>query len=163
MTRVALALGSNLGDRLGNLRKALRMLKLNGIEIVKSSDIFETKPVGPQDQGRFLNACIIINSNLSPHSLLALLKEIEHKIGRKKREKWGPREIDLDILLYGDKIISEKDLIIPHPEFPERAFVLLPLEQIASGWVHPINGKSIRELKDQLKDMDQTMLRISHL
>lgn len=163
MTRVAIALGSNLGDRLGNLRKALRLLKLKGINITGRSDIFETHPLGPQDQNRFLNACVIIDSQLSPQSLLIQLKDIEKQIGRIHRGKWGPREIDLDILLYENYVIDGSDLTIPHPEFHKRSFVLIPLEQLTPDWIHPVIGITIRDLKERLQDMDQTMVRIVRL
>jgi len=163
LTRVAIALGSNLGDRLGNLRKAVRLLKLKGINITGRSDIFETHPLGPQDQNRFLNACVIIDSQLSPQSLLIQLKDIEKQIGRVHRGKWGPREIDLDILLYDNDVIDESDLIIPHPEFHKRSFVLIPLEQLTPDWIHPVMGRTIRDLKEKLQDMDQTMVRIVQL
>lgn len=163
MTLVAIALGSNMGDRLGNMRKALRLMKIRGIEIVQKSDIYETAPMGPQDQNRFLNACVIVRTTLSPEELLFILKSIEQAVGRIEREKWGPREIDLDIILYEDRIVNREDLVIPHSEFRKRPFVLFPLSMIASDWIDPVTGSTIERLQDSAPSSDRTMIRISGL
>lgn len=163
MTLVAIAMGSNIGDRLGNMRKALRLMKIREIEVIQKSDVYETAPVGPQDQNRFLNACIIVRTTLSPEELLFLLKNIEQAVGRIEREKWGPREIDLDIILYEDRIVNGEDLVIPHAEFRERPFVLFPLSMIASDWIDPVTGSTIETLRDNAPSSDRTMIRISRL
>lgn len=146
MSFAAIGLGSNVGDRLGALRRALSLMKRKGIEIIKKSDVFETPPVGLTDQPRFLNACVLVKTSMGPQLLLAQLKEIEVAVGRQDRGQWGPREIDLDILYIDDLAIRDGGLEIPHPRMHERAFVLLPLSQIAPHWRHPILGKTVEEL-----------------
>lgn len=146
MRIAAIGLGSNVGDRLGALRRALSLLKTKGIETLKKSDVFETPPVGLTEQPKFLNACVLIKTSMDPQLLLAQLKEIEAAIGRQDRGQWGPREIDLDILYIDDLAIRDGGLEIPHPRMHERAFVLLPLSQIAPHWRHPILGKTVEEL-----------------
>ena len=128
--KVYLGLGSNLGDREGNLLQACELLGC-----LEKSKIHETEPFGVLDQPKFLNMVCEIETELSPRELLLFVKNIEKKLGRKKREKWGPREIDIDILFYGDQIIDEPDLKIPHPGIKERDFVLKPLKEIAPGLV----------------------------
>ena len=126
-----LAVGSNLGNRRKNIKKALDYLaKTKGIKIEKASRIYETKAIGGVAQGKFLNAAIKIKTSLTPQLLLKTVKNIEKDLGRKKTVRWGPREIDLDILLYADKIIKRKNLIIPHPRMFEREFVIKPLSEI---------------------------------
>jgi len=134
-----------------------------GIEIIDRSDVFETCPVGPVDQNRFLNACVLCKILMSPYELLAELKNIEKSLGRRKGKKWGPREIDLDILLYEDKILNSDVLTIPHPELHKRDFVLSPLAQIAPNWIHPVMKTKISDLKGNLRDVDPTILRITKL
>ena len=126
-----LGVGSNLGNRRKNIKKALDYLaKTKGIKIEKASRIYETKAVGGVPQGKFLNAAIKIKTSLTPQLLLETLKKIEKDLGRKNTVRWGPREIDLDILLYGNKVIKIKNLVIPHPRMFEREFVLKPLREI---------------------------------
>ncbi len=126
-----LGIGSNLGNRKKNIKKALDYLsKAMGIKIEKVSRIYETKPVGGVRQSKFLNAAIKIKTLLTPHVLLGTLKKIEKNLGRKKAVRYGPREIDLDILLYGNKAVRRKNLIIPHPRMFKREFVLKPLMEI---------------------------------
>ena len=126
-----LGVGSNLGNRRKNIKKALDYLvKTKGIKIEKSSRIYETKAVGGVPQGKFLNAAIKIKTSLTPQLLLEVLKKIEKDLGRKNTVRWGAREIDLDILLYGNKVIKIKNLVIPHPRMFEREFVLKPLREI---------------------------------
>lgn len=146
MRVAAIGLGSNVGDRLGALRRALSLLKRKGVEILRKSDVFETPPVGLTEQPRFLNACVLVKTSMDPQLLLAQLKEIEVAVGRQDRGPWGPREIDLDILYIDDLAIRDGELEIPHPRMHERAFVLLPLSQIAPHWRHPILGKTVEEL-----------------
>jgi 2-amino-4-hydroxy-6-hydroxymethyldihydropteridine diphosphokinase len=126
-----LGVGSNLGNRRKNIKKALDYLsKTKGIKIEKSSRIYETEPVGGPPQGKFLNAAIKIKTSLSPAILLKALKKIEKDLGRKKTVRFGPRQIDLDILFYANKIIKTRNLVIPHPRMFEREFVLKPLREI---------------------------------
>lgn len=126
-----LGLGSNLGNRRENIKKALYCLsKTKGMKIERASRIYETDPVGGPPQNKFLNAAVKIKTSLSPRLLLRTIKRIEKDLGRKKRARNAPREIDLDILLYADKIIKIKGLVIPHPRMFEREFVLKPLREI---------------------------------
>ena len=126
-----LGVGSNLGNRRKNIKKALDYLaKTKGIKIKNISRIYETEAIGGPAQTKFLNSAVKIDTSLTPQLLLKAVKKIEKDLGRKKTVHWGPREIDLDILLYGDKIIKRKDLIIPHPRMFEREFVLKPLREI---------------------------------
>lgn len=132
MTRVCLALGSNLGDRLANLRAAIASLDERGIAVTARSSAWETPPV-PAGQPPFLNAAVAAETALDPPSLLRELKAIEHALGRRPGPHWGSRPIDLDILFYGDVRIETPELTIPHPRIAERAFVLAPLSDITSG------------------------------
>lgn len=126
-----LGIGSNLGNRRANIKKALDYLaKTKGIKIETTSRIYETEPQGGPAQNRFLNAAIKIKTSFTPQLLLKALKKIEKDLGRRKTVRWGAREIDLDILLYADKIVKTKNLVIPHPRMFEREFVLKPLREI---------------------------------
>lgn len=146
MTRAAISLGSNLGDRLGTMRQAVMFLEERGLHIGYSSDVFETPPWGIETQPRFLNACVLAETEMTPRELLELLLNIENVLGRVRRFRWGPREIDLDLIFFGDRVMNEKDLILPHPQMHRRAFVLLPLAQIDPDWRHPVLGKSVKEM-----------------
>jgi 2-amino-4-hydroxy-6-hydroxymethyldihydropteridine diphosphokinase len=141
-----IGLGANLGDREANIRQALSELARSGCRPTKVSSIYETAPVGFSDQPDFLNAVAEIETDLGPRELLAVLDEIEQRIGREETFKWGPRIIDLDILLYGDLRLSEDNLKIPHPEIQQRAFVLTPLAEIAPEARHPVSGLTAREM-----------------
>ncbi len=145
-TRIFLSLGSNLGNRKINLSKALRFIEEKDIRIKKVSSIYKTPPWGKKDQPEFLNQVIEAETEVSPKKLLNTCKEIEKKMGRKKGERWGPRIIDIDILFYGEKIIKEENLTIPHPLITERAFVLLPLYEIAPDFIHPVRKEKIKAL-----------------
>ena len=124
-----LGIGSNLGDRRKNIRLALEKIsRLKDTKIIRVSKIAETVPLGgPSGQGKFLNAVLKINTNLTPLKLLKQLQKIENELGRRRTVRWGPRTIDLDILLFGDKVIEGKELKIPHPRLMQRDFVLKPL------------------------------------
>ena len=145
MATVYLCLGSNLGERDRNLTQALTLLSQK-IRLEKLSSIYETEPIGYKEQPFFLNIVCQISTDLSPEELLNLAKTIENKMGRVPSFPNAPRLIDIDILLYDNQIIRTHDLIIPHADMANRAFVLIPLVEIASGLVHPQEGKSIADL-----------------
>jgi 2-amino-4-hydroxy-6-hydroxymethyldihydropteridine diphosphokinase len=151
---VYLGIGSNLGDRAENIRKALSVLgETDGITLRTVSSCYETEPVGPvTGQEDFYNVAAQIETTLSPRELLARANSVEQHLGRVRGERWGPRTIDIDILLWEDKIVEEGELTIPHPEMERRAFVLTPLAEIAPGAIHPTARKSIAELASQLDD-----------
>ncbi len=142
MVWVAFGLGANLGDRAGALRSAA--VELAGkVEITAVSSVYETAPYGHRDQPAFLNCCVVGETTTSARSLLALIAAIEAHLGRKPRARWGPREIDIDLLLYGDEIVSEPDLAVPHPGLLDRAFVLVPLAEIAPTRIVPGRGLTV--------------------
>ncbi len=130
MTRVWLALGSNLGDRAGYLEAARAALPKAGILVVRASRVDETEPIGIRDQPQFLNQVLEVEASLEPRPLLDALKRIEHELGRTARERWGPREIDIDILRYDGRVVDEPGLHIPHPELQHRPFLLDLLRDI---------------------------------
>jgi 2-amino-4-hydroxy-6-hydroxymethyldihydropteridine diphosphokinase len=131
MERIFLGLGSNIGDRTANINRAGRLLgEVPGVRVVRMSSLVETKPVGYEDQPDFINGVIEIKATLSPRRLLNEIKRIEREMGRIETFRFGPRCIDIDILLFGDRVVDEPDLIIPHPRMHERDFVLVPLAQI---------------------------------
>jgi 2-amino-4-hydroxy-6-hydroxymethyldihydropteridine diphosphokinase len=143
-------LGSNLGDRLGNLGTAVSQLAREpGLVLRKVSLAYESEPVGPP-QPRYLNAVAQIGTLLSPRATLQRLQSVEDAMGRVRREHWGSREIDLDLLLYADRVLRETGLLIPHPLLAERAFVLAPLAEIAPEVVHPIRRLTARQLLEAL-------------
>lgn len=143
-----LGLGSNLGDRPANLQEALRRLAQHPeIEVIKTSSFYETDPVGPQDQPDFLNQVAEIHVTCSARELLGILQNIESQMERIRTRRWGPRNIDMDILLYGHEQIVESDLKIPHPQMLARQFVLIPLAEIAPDLVLP-DGRTATEAAD---------------
>lgn len=146
-----IGIGSNMGDSLGNCRQAIQAIGAKkGNRIVACSSFYLTEPVGRKDQNWFVNAVIAVRTNFSPHQLLEFLMNVEKNMGRERRERWGPRIVDLDILFYENLICQENNLQIPHPEIAKRRFVLLPLKDIAPHLIHPILGKTVSNLLDEL-------------
>jgi len=134
-------LGSNVGDRVGVLARAAACLAARGdIVLRRMSGFYVTRPWGIEDQADFVNAAAEIETHLSARELLERAKEIERSLGRRPGPRWGPREIDIDILLYGDEVVKDGDLVIPHPHLCERLFVLVPLREVAPDLVHPETG-----------------------
>jgi 2-amino-4-hydroxy-6-hydroxymethyldihydropteridine diphosphokinase len=149
LSKAYLSLGSNLGDRPANLRAAVESLrKLGAVSAVSS--LYETEPLGFTDQPWFLNCAVILQTQLSPEHLLTEILDIERGLGRVRAEPKGPRTIDIDILLFGDRQIDSENLSIPHPALQARRFVLEPLAEIAPHAVHPILRKTISQLKSEL-------------
>ena len=142
---VYLALGSNLGDRLANLKQAIDALTPQ-MEVKAKSSVYETPPWGFEDQPKFLNQVVKAKTYLDPQPLLKHLKRLEVALGRQASFPNGPRLIDMDILFYDDLILNTSSLIIPHPRLHERGFVLLPLMELSPDLVHPLNKKSVREM-----------------
>jgi len=145
MSTVYLGLGSNVGDKEENIQRAVELIK-EKCEVSKQSSLYETEPVGYDNQDWFLNSAMKVKTILAPKELLAFLQSIEQIGGRVKTFKNGPRVIDLDILFYDNQIIKENDLIVPHPRLHERLFVLEPLYEICPDYIHPIFKKSVKEL-----------------
>jgi|MudIll2142460700_1097286.scaffolds.fasta_scaffold196066_3 2-amino-4-hydroxy-6-hydroxymethyldihydropteridine diphosphokinase len=151
MSKAAIALGSNVGDRFFFLKKAVGSIKALG-KVTAISPIYETSPYGFTEQPDFLNAVILLNTRLSAEALLSELKKIEKEVGRMERIRWGPREIDLDIILYDELEIDTADLTVPHPDFQNRIFVLRPLLDIAPDLMNPRSGQTIREILTNCQD-----------
>ena len=150
MSFIHLALGTNLGDRMQNLRRAVAALPPD-VRVTALSSVYETPPWGYTDQPAFLNMALEGKTELDPLALLAFLKKLETELGREKTFRNGPRLIDMDILLYDDLVFDQNDLIIPHPRLHERAFVLVPLNDIAPDLIHLVLKRTVRDL---LKEVD---------
>ena len=146
---VYLSLGSNLGDREAHLRNAIARLQTRGC-VISISSLYETEPVEFSDQGWFLNCAVALETTETPQQLMATILNIERELGRQRTQKKGPRIIDIDILLFSDKIIESSQLTVPHPAMHQRRFVLQPLADIAPEAWHPQLKKTIRELRDAL-------------
>ncbi|EKU46172.1 2-amino-4-hydroxy-6-hydroxymethyldihydropteridine diphosphokinase [Staphylococcus massiliensis] len=156
MKEAYLGLGSNIGDRTVELKEAIRLLNLNdNIKVVASSPIYETKPVGYTEQPDFLNQCVKIETDLSPHALLEVALDIEQQRHRVRKFQNGPRTLDVDILLYSDEIIETEDLSVPHKRMTERAFVMIPLNDIAPHLVEPRSQQTI----ETLVEPDETVIK----
>lgn len=155
MAKVYFGLGSNLGDRGKNIQDALVFLERWGVKIVRSSSIYESEPFGVKDQDWFFNIVAEGETELSPEDVLSAIRAIEKALKREKVIKWGPRTIDIDILYYDDQVIDEPELKIPHPGIPDRRFVLLPMDEIAPDYSHPVQNKTTSQL---LKDCPDTSI-----
>jgi 2-amino-4-hydroxy-6-hydroxymethyldihydropteridine diphosphokinase len=154
-----IGIGSNLGNPVDNCQEAAeKIAAVPGIRFLHRSSLYRTEPLGPQDQAWFINAVVEIRTVLPPRPLFEALKEIERRMGRSEGAKWGPRIIDLDILLYGQEVIQEEGLVIPHPELHRRRFVLAPMCELASYLIHPVFGVSVCGLMDRLTDTGRVEL-----
>ena len=150
MSIAYIAIGSNLGDKEKNLRRALLLLTQQGVEVVRVSSFLSTEPYGVTDQPQFLNAVACVRTSLAPLALLNVLLATELAMGRVRLRHWGERNIDLDLLLYEDVVLDLPRLHLPHPDMQNRDFVLLPLAEIAPELKHPMLQKTIYELKENL-------------
>jgi len=155
---VYLLLGSNVGDRETNIKKACELIRTEISGDMILSQLYETAAWGKTDQEAFMNQAILIKTDIAPMVLLALLKDIEKRVGRVETEKWGPRVIDIDVLFYGTQIIQDPELQVPHPYLPVRLFALLPLSEIAGDLKHPILKKTIKELLELCPDTSEVKL-----
>ncbi len=158
ITPVLFSLGANLGDRAATLDRATALLTERILRNVRVSSLYETDPVGYLDQPMFLNMCVVGTCDLSAVDIRAAIRDIEKECGRRERPRWHEREIDIDILLYGESIIDEDDLFVPHPRMHERRFVLVPAVEIAPGSVHPQLNESLRALLDRCGDASDVRL-----
>lgn len=150
---IYLSLGSNLGDCRGHLLAGLRGLDAAGVRPVACSALYRTQPVGGPPQDDFLNLVLEVETTLEPRALLQAAQQVEHRRGRRPRgERWGPRGLDIDLLLYRDLGVDEPGLQVPHPRFPQRRFVLVPLAELAPDQVHPSTGMSMAELLARCED-----------
>ncbi len=144
-------LGSNLGDPAHNCQRAIELLHCDYTQVLARSSLYRTEPVGYTDQPRFINAIVKLRTPLPPFQFWAELKAIEHKLGKDIKHRWGPRTIDLDLLLYDNLVINEGGLQIPHPRLHTRSFVMIPLVELAPQLSHPLLGQSMQKLLEQLK------------
>lgn len=152
-----LGLGSNLGDRAGNIARAIRLLGDNGVEVVRASALYETEPVDYEDQPWFLNQVLEVRTAVDPASLLRVAKAVEAELGRVPGPAKGPRTMDVDILLAGDLVLETPDLVIPHPRLTRRNFVLVPLAEIAPEARHPVLRRTFRELAEASSDRSRVV------
>jgi 2-amino-4-hydroxy-6-hydroxymethyldihydropteridine diphosphokinase len=148
---VYIGIGSNIGDRVANCRKAIEYLSEAG-RVVSVSSFYHTEPVGRHEQDDFINAVAAVETDRPPADLLKMCQEIEDRLGRKRGLRWGPRTADLDILLYGDLVSGQPELTIPHPQMALRRFVLAPLAEIAPDAMHPRLRRTASQLYQELKD-----------
>lgn len=157
----AIALGSNLGDSLKTLEESIQVLNNKpNVKLLFQSSWYKTKPIGPP-QPDYINGCVIIQTSLKPKVLLRTLLDIEQKFGRVRKERWGARTLDLDIILYEELILNCPDLEIPHPRMRERAFVIIPLAEICPDWIDPITKLSVIELKQKSFAEDNSVIKLN--
>lgn len=152
MINVFLLLGSNLGDRHVYLQKAIEMISAEVSPVTKTSSVYETQSWGKTDEPDYLNQVVEVQTHIPARNLLEKVLAIELEMGRIREVKWGSRVIDIDVLFYGDAIINEVGLTIPHPQLHNRRFTLEPLGELAPGFIHPVFKKSVLQLKNDLKD-----------
>lgn len=159
MSVAYIGLGSNLNDKINNLDRAIDLVGGSpGTRVLRRSSIYQTEPVGVKEQPDFLNMVLEIDTALSPFELLDFLQGVEQTMARKKEIRWGPRNIDLDLLLYEDEVIDSERLILPHPGMHLRKFVLIPLAEIARDKIHPVFKKTILNLLEDLKENSKVEL-----
>lgn len=153
MTKVYLGIGSNVGERAENLKLAQFVLQKKGIRVIRTSPVYETEAVcrPGESMPKFLNGVLEVETDLLPSSLLETLEEIEKLLGRVEKREWRPRPLDLDILFYGDQIYESRRLKIPHPEIERRWFVLKPLSDLAPDFIHPVAGRRVKELLQEIQ------------
>jgi len=158
---VYVGVGSNVGNALDHCRRAIEAIGADSRNrLLQCSPFYRTEPVGKKDQDWFINGVVAAETSLNPHEFLAFLLGIERQMGRERGERWGPRVIDLDILLFGDKVLNEGGFQIPHPRLPERRFVLIPLRDIAPRLEHPVLHKTIAAILSEL-ETDEKVLPVS--
>ncbi len=152
-----MGLGSNVGNRRSQLQRAVEGLAGGGLEILQASSLYLTEPVDYPGQPWFLNQALLVRTRLSPYPLLACCLEVEEALGRQRRLPKGPRTLDVDILLYDERIVSDPKLTIPHPRFHLRRFALTPAAEVAAGWKHPRLGLSVAGLLERCRDPAQVV------
>lgn len=153
--RAFVAFGSNMGDKRAYIEEALKAIEEHKqIRVKKVSDFYETKPYGGVEQEDFLNGVVMFDTLLYPKELLVFLQDLEKRAGRERLVHWGPRTLDLDILFYGSRILCEEDLTVPHPDMKNRDFVLKPMAEIAPHFIHPVYGKSMKEMLQELNQKE---------
>ena len=155
MIPVLVAFGSNLGDRVASLTDALRELSSTpGWVMRRTSRVYETRPVGGPPQDPYLNAVVLFEAESEPESVLERLHAVEDMAGRERPGRNHPRTLDLDLLLFGDRVIGDQDLQVPHPRMTERAFVMAPAAEIAADMIHPVSGLTLAECAERLQPME---------
>ena len=162
--RVFLGLGSNIGERQDFLnRAAAEIARLPGGRLIWCSSVYETEPYGNAAQGKFLNAVAEIETPLGPPLLMEEVKRIEKSVGRTPSARWGPREIDIDILLYDGLVHAGEGVEVPHPDMERRKFVLVPLREIAPDLIHPVSGMTVSEMADACRDDSRVVMTTYHI
>lgn len=160
MSRAYLGLGSNIGDRIGYIQQATQMLgEFEGVEVIKTSSFYETEPYGFKEQSWFMNAVMEVEVKITPVELLRICQNVEQNLGRERTSnKWGPRVIDIDILLYDDKVLDDELLKVPHPATYDRAYCLVPMLEIAKYLEHPVLKKTISDIHKQVENPEEVYL-----
>jgi 2-amino-4-hydroxy-6-hydroxymethyldihydropteridine diphosphokinase len=159
MTKIYCSLGSNMGDRLNNLARGVECLTHEKIKVVAQSSIYETSPWGVDSQDMYLNQVIGIETNISPEDLIKIIQNCERKLGRNSKQgHMQARVLDIDIIFYGDQIISTPNIELPHPRMHQRMFVLIPLLELDEDFVHPVMGKAVWELYNECRDESEVIL-----